>query len=211
MVFHPDKHRAWYFRKDGTQDFYLDGTLRNEELADNFEYKEVDKGDVIEIIYIDKLLNQQHKAKKTKNQEQWRAFLLEIQETHGTGEQKVEDVFNTSLRYTPFGEIYVSGNKIPLDKVDEYKVKYPNVIPMFIPRYSKKGQEFVKEIIHELQKDGLVGDHFDSVQVIFQILKDQKLMLNQKILSKKHSDKYLIYLEEYNHGFLYGEQDFYLK
>ncbi|TMU56520.1 M56 family metallopeptidase [Flagellimonas algicola] len=211
MVFHPDEHREWHIHNDGTQDFYKDGVLRNEELADNFEYKETDKGDIIEIVYKDKLLKQEHMARRTKDPEQWKQFLQEVLENHGTGKPITEEAFNTSFRMTPFGGIYVSGIKVPANSVAYYKRKYPDALPLLRPMYSKESQEFLREMIRELQGDGLVHHKFDSVQVVFRILENQELMLNQRKLSKKHSSKYLIFLEAFSQGLLYDRQVYYLK
>ncbi|MEX0360830.1 MAG: hypothetical protein AB3N10_07565, partial [Allomuricauda sp.] len=130
---------------------------------------------------------------------------------YGAGKPITEETVNTSLRMTPFGGIYVSGVKVPADAVEYYRGKYPDALPLFKPLHSKESQEFLRDMIRELQEDGLVQQNFDSVQVVFRILKNRQLMLNQQNLSERYSSKYLIYLEEFSQGILYDQQVYYLK
>lgn len=212
ITFYPDEHRAWLICANGEQAFYEDGVLKNDELQDNFEYQEIDKGDVIEILYVDKLLDKKHKGIKTKDVDQWKAFLQEVHRDYGLpGRDFSKDAFNTSLQQTPFGGIYLADRRLPLQVVEGYRMKYPEAMALFKSRYNSKNKEFLEQMILELQEDQLVNSHFDSVQVVFQIISGGKLLLNKKSLSKNHSDKYLIYLKEICNGFIYEGSIHYIK
>jgi hypothetical protein len=213
IVFHPDEHRAWHIHANGEQDFYKDGVLKNDELEDNFEYREIDKGDVIEIVYVDKLLGREHKGLKTKNIGQWELFLQEVQKEYGPqGQDQKKDTFHNMLQMTPFGDMYYSEKRLPKVAIEKYRKEYPEAMAIFKPRYAEKDREFLRQMIQELQKDGVLGnDNFDSIQVVFRIKDGSRLSLNGERLSKTLSDKYLIYLKEFNHGLLYGWSTYYLK
>lgn len=212
IIFYPDEHRAWHIYKNGEQAFYKDGILKNDELEDNFEYQEIDKGDVIEILYFDKLLNKKHKGARTKDLEEWKALLHEIQTDYGQSDGDLsKETFNTSLRLTPFGGMYLFEKKVSENDMAKYRKKYPEAMALYRSIYSRNDKKFIRQMILELQKDGLVDADFDSVQVLFHGKRDGKLLLNRKVLSKNHSDKYLIYLKQINNGFIYEESIHYIK
>ncbi len=213
ITFHFDSHRAWQFCNNGEQAFYKDGQLRNDELAANFEYKEIDRGDHIELLYYDKLRDRSIKGRRTKNLNEWQLFVDEIfKELELSSEdQEKESVLFTKLRTTPFGGWYFSGKKLSDEIVERYTCKYPLAIDILTLRHSEENLQFLQEMVHELQSDGLVSKDPDSVQVVFQFLKKDNLILNGKELSEGMSKKYVIYLNELNNGFLYEGHSYYLK
>ncbi len=218
IIFYPDEHRAWHIHKNGEQAFYKDGILKNDELDSNFEYKEVDKGDFTEIFYIDKLLKKEHKAaKRPKVILDSKPFIKEIYDDHGI---KVKDYgINKLLRQlhiTPFGDMYFNNKKVNKELQEKYLRKYPSEVFEYynsISSLQKKTQTitFLKDMIQELQKDGLVNTNFELAQVVFKLQGEDNLILNERQLSKKHTEKYLIYLNRFNAGILYECYTFYLK
>ncbi|NMH87381.1 M56 family metallopeptidase [Flavivirga algicola] len=217
IIFHPDEHRSWHIHKNGEQDFYKDGVLKNEELDANFEYKEIDKGDFIEILFIDKLLKKEHKgAKKPKEIFDSKPFIEELYKDHGLKDKDYN--INKLIRkfhITPFGDMYFNDKKVNTELKEKYLKKYPSEAFEYYHDYplEKKAETiiFVEKMIQELQKDGLVNADFELAQVVFQLQKEDVLLLNGRKLSKKSTEKYLIYLNRFSAGFLYECHAFYLK
>ncbi len=216
IIFYPDTHRAWHIHKNGEQEFYRDGILRNDELEANFEYKEIYKGDIVEILYIDKVLNKEHKAvKNEKLISECNLFIKELYTDFDIKKNKYDiNELMKNLHITPFGDMYFNDKKVSKKLQQKYQTKYSKGIFKFYYSYLGKETEilsFIKNIIFELQKDNLIDSNFNSAQVIFKLQKGRKLLLNGKLLHKKQTEKYLIYLNKLNAEHLYEEHSFYLK
>ncbi|MBQ4821656.1 M56 family metallopeptidase [Aquimarina sp. MMG016] len=191
LIFQMDEHRHVHLYCETEYSYYEDGIMKNDELWSNFEVKEVYKGDYTDITYIDKFSGQIiASASKRKDNSDWNNFQRELS---GYCLMEPDDVIR-GVQYALLGAVYLYDERIPNDLQKKYRTKYPNAFPK--SRLTAADSAFLKQIVYELQKDKLVDPDYEKAQVAFNAKPGGVLLLNNVRLSKKHAEKYYIYLEQ---------------
>lgn len=200
VVFKRNANEALYMLNDTLIAYAEDGIFKNEKLI-NFQRKEIDKIDHVSILIIDKVLGDTlQKGKEWKDNSEWKIFKQELEDRC-----LLPDELYTSF-ISPFNVFYINDNPVP----EGLQNKYASLIKSHNP-YSSENLVFIHKMISELQKDKLVDENFDSVEVVFSPKSNGELILNGEMLTKKYADKYFIYLKEIFETPLYENYKYFIK
>ncbi|WP_299212510.1 M56 family metallopeptidase [uncultured Aquimarina sp.] len=207
VIYQVDDHRHLHLYCETEYSYYEDGVLKSEEeLQANFEIKKVDNGEYIDITHIDKTTGKIiSKSSKIKDNSDWVNLQVALSEYCGVP----SDDIMWGIQYAMLGDIYLFDEKLPTDLQKKYKQKHPNAFPKSI--LTSEDITFLKQMVYELQKDNLVDPDYEKTQVVFNPKPGGILLLNNIPLSKKHAEKYYIYLKQTSGKFFYEGATYRIK